>query len=70
MFMGREYWQPLMDFLRNRLLVEKTIDPIDVDRILVTDSAEEAVASVMEIALSRFGLTYGPKMKRRRWLWE
>ena len=40
---GKEYWQPLLDFLRGRLVEAKTIDRIDAERILVTDSAEEAV---------------------------
>ena len=65
--MGREYWGPLLDFLRGRLLVQRTIDPIDVERILVTDSAEEAVGRITDVALRQFGLTYGPKLKRH-WL--
>jgi uncharacterized protein (TIGR00730 family) len=65
--MGREFWRPLLDFFRERLIKEHTIDPIDADRILVTDSAEEAVQSVTETAMRRFGLTYGPKI-RRNWL--
>jgi uncharacterized protein (TIGR00730 family) len=68
--MGCEYWRPLLDFLRERLLAQRTIDPVDIDRILVTDSAEEAVQSVADIAMRRFGLTYGPRMKRRWYLWE
>jgi uncharacterized protein (TIGR00730 family) len=64
---GRDYWRPLMDFFRERLLREHTIDAVDADRMLVTDSAEEAVASVTEIAMRRFGLTYGPKL-RPNWL--
>lgn len=67
---GRAYWQPLVDFLRDRLLAEGMIDPIDLKRIVVTDSAEEAVATVTEPALKRFGLTYGPRMRRRWILWE
>jgi uncharacterized protein (TIGR00730 family) len=65
--MGREYWGPLLDFFRKRLLAEKTIDPADADRILVTDSAQEAVAAVTDIAVHHFGLTYGPR-PRRQWL--
>jgi uncharacterized protein (TIGR00730 family) len=67
---GREYWAPLMDFLRGRLLGEGMIDPTDYDRLLVTDSPEEAVRSVTEVALHQFGLTYGPHAKRRWYLWE
>jgi uncharacterized protein (TIGR00730 family) len=65
--MGREYWRPMLDFFRDRLIREHTIDPIDAERILVTDSAEEAVASITDIAMKRFGLTYGARL-RRHWL--
>ena len=41
--MGKKYWKPLLDFLRERLLAQKTVDTSDIDRILVTDSAEHAV---------------------------
>lgn len=68
--MGREYWGPLMDFLHGRLLVAGMIDPMDYERIVVTDSPEEAVHSVTEVALKQFGLTYGPRAKRRWFLWE
>jgi uncharacterized protein (TIGR00730 family) len=68
--MGRAYWEPLLNFLRDRLLAEKTIDPDDVNHILITDSPEEAVAAIERIALNDFGLTYGPRPKRRWFLWE
>jgi hypothetical protein len=67
---GKEYWRPLLDFLRGRLVEAKTIDPIDVDRILVTDSAEEAVHFAHDAALRQFGLSYGPKIRPRWWLGE
>ena len=68
--MGRDYWQPLIDFVRNRLVAEKTIDAEDCDRIFVTDSAEEAVSSITQTVRLRFGLTYGPRYRRRWFLWE
>jgi uncharacterized protein (TIGR00730 family) len=68
--MGREYWAPLLAFLRDRLIPEGTIDAGDSERILVTDSAEEAVNSITDIAMKQFGLTYGPRAKRRWFLWE
>jgi uncharacterized protein (TIGR00730 family) len=67
---GRDYWQPLIDFFHQRLIPEKTIDTTDADRILVTDSAEEAVNSITDIAMKRFGLTYGPRARRRWFFWE
>jgi uncharacterized protein (TIGR00730 family) len=68
--MGRAYWKPLLDFMHDRLLAEKTIDAIDLERILLTDSAEDAVNSITDVATHRFGLTYGPRIKRRWLLWE
>ena len=65
-----EYWRPLLDFLRGRLVEAKTIDPIDIERLLVTDSAEEAVHLARDAALRQFGLSYGPRIKRRWFLWE
>src|SRR5207253_11052186 len=67
---GKDYWQPLLDFLRGRLVESKTIDRVDAERILVTDSPDEAVQLVREAALRQFGLSYGPKIKRRWFLWE
>jgi uncharacterized protein (TIGR00730 family) len=67
--MGTEYWRPIIEFLQ-RLVAEHTIDPADATHIQITDSAEEAVELVRETARSRFGLTYGPKLKRRWFLGE
>lgn len=63
--MGTEYWRPLLDFMSQRLIQEQTIDQADVDRFIVTDSAQEAVGAITEVAKRRFGLTYGPRLKRR-----
>jgi uncharacterized protein (TIGR00730 family) len=63
--MGKEYWRPLLEFMADRLVKQQTIDPIDLERFIVTDSAEEAAAAITEVARRRFGLTYGPRMKRR-----
>jgi len=67
--MGKDFWQPLFDFFHNRFIREGTIDPIDVERFLVTDSPEEAVTAIRTIAMQRFHLTYGPKLKKR-WWWD
>ena len=68
--MGREYWKPLLDFLRSRLLRNGMIDSRDYDRVVVTDSAEEAVHCVTDVGLRQFGLTYGPRATRRWYLGE
>ena len=67
---GREHWTPLVVYLRDRLVLAGTIDALDVDRIHLTDSAEEAVEWIRDRALPEFGLTYGPRPKRRWWLGE
>lgn len=67
---GKEYWRPLLDFLRDRLVESKTIDGIDAERILVTDSAAEAARLAQDAAVRQFGLSYGPRVKRRWCLWE
>ncbi len=63
--MGRDYWSPIVEFLRDTMVAQGTINPEDVDRIVLTDSVEEAVGCVRECGMRRFGLTYGPQMKRR-----
>jgi uncharacterized protein (TIGR00730 family) len=68
--MGAEYWRPLLDFLRDRLLASGTIDPADYQHFFVTDSAEEAVRHVTDAAVGQFGLAFGPKAKPRWYLWE
>ncbi len=64
---GRTYWQPLIDVMRNTLLREGTIDAADIEMLFVTDSAEEAVTYVRAIAIEKFGLKYGARKARRRW---
>ncbi len=64
---GTDFWRPLMDFMDSRLVSARTIDPTDPALITLTDSAEQAVEAVTTIALTEFGLTYGPQL-RPRWL--
>jgi uncharacterized protein (TIGR00730 family) len=68
--MGRDFWRPLLDFMRDRFIKEQTVDPIDVERFIVTDSPAQAVASIADLAKRRFGLTYGPRLKRHWFLGE
>src|SRR5437660_612982 len=68
--MGVEFWKPLTDFIHGTLLKEATIDPADADIFMVTDSPEEAVDHVRDVAMKAFGLTYGPRLRRRWYLGE
>jgi uncharacterized protein (TIGR00730 family) len=63
---GRDFWRPLTDFLHGPLERMGLIDPRDADRIIVADSAAEAVGAVRDIAIPGFGLRY--RAPRRRWL--
>jgi len=64
--LGRDYWNPLLEFLKQRLLAEKTIDQLDYDRFFVTDSEEEAVAYITELATKKFGFK---RIEGQRKLW-
>jgi uncharacterized protein (TIGR00730 family) len=68
--MGSDYWQPLLDFLHDRMVPAKTIDDSDLKRITVSDSVEEVVSSIRDIAMKQFGLTYAGKMRRQWYLGE
>jgi uncharacterized protein (TIGR00730 family) len=68
--LGKAFWTPLLDYLRQSLLSAGTIDAADVQRWLVTDSPDEAVQVIRERAMRQFGLTYGPRAKPRWWLGE
>src|SRR5690606_13648236 len=47
--MGTEYWQPLLEFMRERLLAAATISPSDLDLFIVTDSVNEAIRAVAQV---------------------
>ncbi len=66
---GRDYWQPMLDFLRQTLLKNGTIDAADVDRFIVCDDPAEIAHRISEVAQSKFGLRKG-KWKPRWWLFE
>src|SRR4029078_9901613 len=51
---GKDYCAPLLTCLRGRLLESATMDPADIDLLQITDSPEEAVRSITEIAMTQF----------------
>lgn len=53
--MGKDYWQPLMDFVY-RMAEEGTISPNDPELIFFTDDVEDAVAHLKRHAVRQFGL--------------
>jgi uncharacterized protein (TIGR00730 family) len=66
---GREYWAPGIEQLK-KFVLEKTIDPVDLDKLYIGDDPNEVVKHVTEVATGKFGLSYGKKVKRRWWLGE
>ncbi len=44
--MGSDYWSPLINFMRDTLLKSGTIFPEDIERLLVTDSPDDALAYI------------------------
>ena len=69
--MGHEFWDPFLEYLRETLLADHTIEAGDLDRLLVTDSAAEAAGYVRDAAIRKFGLKYArPRQRRKWWLGE
>jgi uncharacterized protein (TIGR00730 family) len=66
--MGSDYWQPILDFMRQTMVPAGTISPGDPDLLMVTDSPEEAVLHIRRHALERSGLRWQPLPKP--WLGE
>jgi len=48
--MGSDYWQGLLDWIRERLLAEGKISPPDVDLLQLTDDPEEVRDVLMRAA--------------------
>ena len=53
--LGRDYWQPLVDFLKEMVSVG-TIDTKDTNLLLFTDSVDEAMNHIEKYAVEKFGL--------------
>jgi uncharacterized protein (TIGR00730 family) len=68
--LGAEFWSPLLDIIRQRLLPAGTIDDHDVNLLTLMDSPEEAARHIRDVALRDFGFTYGPRPKPRWYLGE
>ncbi|HUF54133.1 MAG TPA: TIGR00730 family Rossman fold protein [Dehalococcoidia bacterium] len=64
---GTDYWGPLLDFMRDTLVVQETISETDLDHIHLVDSADEVVSLLRNAAIERFGLEYREKPPKRRW---
>ncbi len=58
--MGTDYWQPLREFICQRMVSEKTILPADCDRLQLTDSVDEAMDLILSTVTREFGLIWEP----------
>jgi uncharacterized protein (TIGR00730 family) len=65
--MDKDYWEPLIAFFRERLVTERTIDPRDLDLLVVTDSPEEAVDRIADVVQRNFGFSWS-KRPKQAWL--
>jgi uncharacterized protein (TIGR00730 family) len=68
--MGVDYWKPLMDYLRDTLAKQKTIDPADLDLVILTDSTDEAIRHITSVVTGQFKFSWKPRRKPRWWLAE
>ena len=67
--MGKDYWQPLMDFVY-KMAEAGTISPDDPDLIFFTDDIDEAIAHLKRHAVRQFGLRRKKMPKPSRLLGE
>jgi hypothetical protein len=67
---GADFWNPILEFLRNNLVPGGYITEHDVAKLVVTDNEEEAAGIIHQIALSQFGVEYAKRPKPRLLLWE
>jgi uncharacterized protein (TIGR00730 family) len=68
-FMGTEYWQPMFEFLRT-MLHQKTIDPIDFDSLVLTDSMDELRLQLAKCPSRLYQDRVGKRPQRQWWLRE
>ena len=67
---GTEFWGPWIEAMRTTMLAAGTIEEADLGLLQVTDSIEGAAAMIHNVATTKFGLSYAPKMQRRWWMGE
>lgn len=63
---GSAYWKGLIDWFRTALLAEGKISPDDVDLVVVTDSPEEAVRTIVDCYENNCSLSGHPSRRRQR----
>lgn len=56
--MGTDFWNPMVDFLRETMVAHGTIDEEDVDRFVLSDDPDAAAAHLREVATERLGVVW------------
>lgn len=67
--MGVDFWTPMIDFLRTRMLAAGTLSQGDLDLITLTDSPDEALEHIKR-GVNVFEADRMKRPKRHRWLGE
>jgi len=67
--MGRDYWQNMLELLDD-FVRARTIDKMDLNLLLVTDSVDEAMEHIRKHSVERFGLRKARPITRRWFFWE
>jgi uncharacterized protein (TIGR00730 family) len=62
--MGVDYWKDLFELFRDSMVPAGTIDASDIDRLVLTDSAEEVLARLTRYASEQAGLRLTPRRLR------
>ncbi|MEM9293086.1 MAG: TIGR00730 family Rossman fold protein [Acidobacteriota bacterium] len=65
--MGRDYWQPILDFASGPMVEAGTISAQDAERLFVTDEVDEAVRYIHQEVEARFGHRLKAKGPKPRW---
>jgi uncharacterized protein (TIGR00730 family) len=68
--MGADYWRPMVDFIRETMEKQGTIERKDVDLLRICDSPSEVADEIRAIGMTQFGLTHGAGPRRRWFLGE
>ncbi len=67
--MGSEFWTPMIDFLKSRMVAAGTISPDDINLLTVTDSFDEA-AAIIQASIENNRETIQKTPRKLWWLAE
>lgn len=68
--MGKEFWTPLVGFIKDTLVSRATISEQDLELFMITDDPDEATKFIYDRALQQFGLKWQTSRRPRWWLFE